>query len=68
MDARRVTLAEFGQEWLVLTPFRTERKTLRTYESLLDRHVLPNIGGVELRHLRPEQLRRHVLADGRPRR
>jgi integrase len=57
MDASRVTLAEFGQEWLVAYAVpNLEPKTLRTYESLWDRHVLPNIGGVELRQLRPAVL------------
>jgi integrase len=54
LDAGRVTLAEFGQEWLVAYAVpNLEPKTLRTYESLWDRHVLPNIGGLELRQLRP---------------
>jgi integrase len=61
MDAGRVTLAEFGQEWLVAYAVpNLEPKTLRTYESLWDRHVLPNIGGVELRHLRPAVLDRYL--------
>jgi integrase len=37
-----------------------EPKTLRTYESLWDRHVLPKIGGVELRQLRPAVLDRYL--------
>jgi integrase len=57
MDAGRVSLAEFGQKWLVAYAVpNLEPKTLRTYESLWDRHVLPNIGGVELRQLRPAVL------------
>jgi integrase len=61
MDAGRISLAEFGQEWLVeyAVP-NLEPKTLRTYESLWDRHVLPNIGGVELRQLRPAVLDRYL--------
>jgi integrase len=61
MDAGRISLAEFGQEWLVgyAVP-NLEPKTLRTYESLWDRHVLPNIGGVELRQLRPAVLDRFL--------
>jgi hypothetical protein len=61
MDAGRVSLAEFGQEWLVAYAVpNLEPKTLRTYESLWDRHVLPNIGGVELRQLRPAVLDRYL--------
>jgi hypothetical protein len=61
MDTGRVTLAEFGQEWLVAYAIpNLEPKTLRTYESLWDRHVLPNIGGIELRQLRPAVLDRFL--------
>jgi integrase len=61
VDAGRISLAEFGQEWLVeyAVP-NLEPKTLRTYESLWDRHVLPHIGGVELRQLRPAVLDRYL--------
>lgn len=61
MDAGRISLAEFGQEWLVAYAVpNLEPKTLRTYESLWDRHVLPNIGAVELRQLRPAVLDRYL--------
>jgi integrase len=59
--AGRISLAEFGQVWLVAYAVpNLEPKTLRTYESLWDRHVLPNIGGVELRQLRPAVLDRFL--------
>src|SRR5215207_9063775 len=61
MDAGRISLAEFGKEWLVAYAIpNLEPTTLRTYESLWDRHVLPNIGGVELRQLRPAVLDRFL--------
>jgi integrase len=61
MDAGRETLAEFAREWLVAYAIpNLEPKTLRTYESLWDRHVLPNIGGLELRQLRPAVLDRYL--------
>jgi integrase len=61
MDAGRISLAEFGQEWLVdYAVSNLEPKSLRTYESLWDRHVLPNIGGVELRQLHPAVLDRFL--------
>src|ERR687892_579720 len=61
MDAGRISLAEFGQEWLVAYAVpNLEPKPLRTYDSLWDRHVLPNIGGVELRQLRPAVLDRFL--------
>src|SRR5829696_8910689 len=61
MDAGRISLADFGQEWLVAYAVpNLEPVTLRTYESLWDRHVLPNIGGFELRQLRPAVLDRFL--------
>jgi integrase len=61
MDAGRETLAEFGREWLVSYAIpNLEPKTLRTYESLWDRHVLPNIGGLELRQVRPVVLDQYL--------
>ena len=61
MDAGRISLAEFGQEWLIAYAVpNLEPKTMRTYESLWDRHVLPSIGGLELRQLRPAVLDRYL--------
>jgi hypothetical protein len=55
MDTGRVTLAEFGQEWLVAHAIpNLEPKTLRTYESLWDRP-------------RPAEHRRHRAAPAAPR-
>jgi hypothetical protein len=55
LEITRSTLAEVHYALPNLEP-----KTLRTYESLWDRHVLPNIGGVELRQLRPAVLDRFL--------
>jgi hypothetical protein len=56
-----VTLAEFVQEWLVrLRRSKPRAETLRRYESLWDRHVLLNPGGVELRQLRSAVLDRFL--------
>jgi site-specific recombinase XerD len=51
---------DVGQNLLAYAVPNLESNTLRTYESLWDRHVLPNIGGVELRHLRPAVLDRYL--------
>jgi integrase len=60
MDTGRVTLAEFGQEWLVAHAIpNLEPKTLRTYESLWDRpRPAEHRRGIELRQLRPALLDR----------
>lgn len=54
VDAGQETLAEFGEEWLRNYGIpNLEPKTLRTYSSLWDRHVLPSLGHLQLRALRP---------------
>lgn len=59
VDAGRTTLAEFGRErWWPLYASTLERNTRATYASLWDKHVLPRIGGLRLRELRPEVLQR----------
>jgi integrase len=54
LDAGRETLADFTEEWwrLHAVPNLTEN-TRRTYAAVWDRHVLPRVGGYELRELTP---------------
>jgi hypothetical protein len=53
----RVTVAEFMNHWLnhMATLGRDDR-TLERYRELLELHVLPAIGGVQLKALQPHQL------------
>jgi len=51
-DSGSVTVAEAGRLWLLSGEATgLERTTLETYRSLLDRHVIPVIGGTKLSRL-----------------
>src|SRR5262245_47261549 len=55
LDAGRETLAEFAAEWWrVYAEPNLAASTLRMYADLWDRHVLPRLGGMELRRVTPE--------------
>lgn len=55
LDAGRETLADFAREWWrVYAEPNLARTTLEGYAFLWDRHVLPRLGGFELRRLTPE--------------
>jgi hypothetical protein len=59
VDAARTTLAEFGREqWWPLHAMTFAASTRATYASLWDKHILPRIGGLQLRELRPQLLQR----------
>jgi integrase len=56
VDAGRVTFAAYASEWLASRTFN-----LSTYEATelrLRIHVLPAIGGMELRHIKPSTIQR----------
>jgi integrase len=63
VDAGTQTLADFAEEWwsLYAAP-NLAPKTRRVYASLWDLHVLPRVGGLRLRELRPESVNR-LIAD-----
>lgn len=66
LDAGRESLADFGEEWLKAYAIpNLEPVTLRTYGSLWDLHVLPALGGLELRQLRPSTLDQWMAGLGR---
>ena len=54
LDAGRESLADFAQEWFVAyARSNLARSTLANYALLWDKHVLPRLGGYELRRLTP---------------
>ena len=63
VDAGTQTSADFAEEWwsLYAAP-NLALKTRRVYASLWDLHVLPRVGGLRLRELRPESVNR-LIAD-----
>jgi len=55
----QMTLAELAHEWLqVYGVPNLARSTLESYAITWDRHVLPSIGGLQLRELTPQVLER----------
>jgi integrase len=55
LDGGRETLAAFGEAWWTTYALpNLAPKTRRIYADLWDRHVLPRLGGIELRELTPE--------------
>ncbi len=59
LDAGRITLNEFVDDWRALhaDPFLAP-KTKQLYEWLLQRHILPRLGHLELRQPKTETIRR----------
>ena len=59
VDAGKQTLAEFAEEWWrVHAVPNLSRRTREVYASLWDLHVLPRIGGLQLRELNVETAQR----------
>ncbi len=56
--AGRITLAVFVSQWLRSQTY--DASTRETMESRMRTHVLPTIGGVELRHLKPSTIQTWV--------
>ena len=56
--AGRVTLADFAAQWLTSQTF--DASTRETMESRVRTHILPTIGDVELRHLKPSTVQTSV--------
>ena len=54
----RVSLGSYVDEWLKLARPRLRPRTYETYAGVLERHVLPHIGGVDLADLSPAVVRR----------
>src|SRR5256885_2093569 len=49
--AGQVTLETYAAEWLDARPKPLRRRTRELYEGQLDHHILPVLGGYQLRHL-----------------
>src|SRR5437867_2710124 len=55
---RDPTVAELVEEWLAVVRGRVKERTARRYAELLRLHVVPEIGGVRVRSLRPGDVER----------
>lgn len=57
LDAGKETLAEFEQEWWAnYAELHLEAHTRRDYRRLIDKHILPELGRHQLRHINPRML------------
>jgi integrase len=56
--AGQVTLETYAAEWLDARPKPLRRRTRELYEGQLDHHILPVLGGYQLRHLTTNVIRR----------
>jgi len=55
----RLKLADFvADEWLPAARLQVTERTVRSYESILNRHVLPAIGHKQLKNITPSDLER----------
>jgi hypothetical protein len=57
-NAGRVTLADFATQWLETQTY--DASTRETMESRVRTHILPTIGDMELRHLKPSTVQAWV--------
>lgn len=53
---RTITLGAHAQEWIDVHGRRVSRKTISSYRSLLNAHVLPTLGGYKVRELTTRQI------------
>jgi hypothetical protein len=57
-DGDRLTVAEFVEQWLLHTATRVRASTVARYRQLLERRVVPAVGSLKLRELRPMHIQR----------
>jgi integrase len=53
----RLTLAEHLQQWLDgYVKTNCSSRTLESYQSIIDRHLIPELGNIQLKYLRPQAI------------
>jgi integrase len=58
LDAGKETLAEFAREWWELHAETLARSTQEVYATVLDRYIVPRLGSLRLREIRPQIVER----------
>ena len=58
LDAGKETLAEFAREWWELHAETLARSTQEVYAIVLDRYIVPRLGSLRLREIRPQVVER----------
>jgi len=56
ITAARVTLNEFLEEWLETHKSSVRSKTIHQYSQVAHQHIIPYLGDVKLKDLRPDQI------------
>jgi integrase len=56
LSAARATLKEFLEEWLETYKTSVRLKTIRQYTQIVRQHILPYLGEIKLKELRPDQI------------
>lgn len=56
LTAARITVRDFLEEWLETYKTSVRLKTIRQYTQIVRQHILPHLGEIKLKELRPEQI------------
>jgi integrase len=57
IERSAITVAQYARHWLVtIAPAKASGKTRERYGELIEKHIIPNIGGVELQKLDGPQI------------
>jgi hypothetical protein len=56
LEPERLTLAEYAERWLTHMATVHEPSSIHRYRELLEAHVLPTLGGRQLKALQPLKL------------
>jgi integrase len=55
-ESMRMTVEEYLERWLIAAKTSIRVKTYRQYSQVVQQHIVPALGSVKLRDLRPEQI------------
>ena len=56
LAAARTTLEEYLEEWLTTYKTSVRPKTIQQYSQIVHQHIIPSLGGIKLKDLRPDQI------------
>ena len=61
VEPSKMTLAQWLNEWLetAIKPPNKRLRTYETYKSVIERHLIPALGGLRLQQVRPTDLKRY---------
>jgi len=56
----RLTLADYFSKWLEgYVKTNCSQRTLDGYQSIIENHLIPNLGNVQLKHLQPQEIQKY---------